>query len=78
MTFAVFVTNNSNTVIDDLRVQLEYLDENDQVIDLDNDYHELVLPAHTVVSRMEVPTLNFDDIQVSYSIELYKHVRYVI
>lgn len=78
MTFAVFVTNNSNTVIDDLRVQLEYLDENDQVVDLDTDYHELVLPAHTVVSRMEVLTLNFDDIQVSYSIELYKHVRYVI
>lgn len=77
MTFAVFVTNNSNTVIDDLRVQLEYLDENNQVIDLDTDYHELVLPAHTVVSRMEVTTLNFDDVQVSYSIELYKHIRYV-
>ncbi len=67
---AVFITNNSRTVIDWLEVQLEYLDENGQVIDLSRDIKETVLPGHMVVSRLEIPKVKFADARIQYIVHL--------
>lgn len=67
---AVFITNNSRTVIDWLEVQMEYLDENGQVIDLSQDMKEVVLPGHMVVSRLEIPSVKFADARIRYVVHL--------
>lgn len=67
---AVFITNKSRTVIDWLEVQMEYLDENGQVIDLSQDIQELVLPEHMVVSSLEIPKVEFADARIQYMAHL--------
>ncbi len=67
---AVFITNNSRTVINWLEVQMEYLDENGQVIDLSQDIKETILPGHMVVSRLEIPLVKFADARIRYIVHL--------
>jgi len=74
---AVFITNNSNTIIDDLEVKVNYLDSNNMVIDQDTDGHDMILPGYTVVSKMDVPSVEFADAQIEYSIELNTYSSYV-
>ncbi len=74
---AVFITNNSQTIIDELEVKINYLDSNNMVIDQDTDGHDMVLPGYTVVSKMDVPSVEFADAQIEYNIELNAHRSYV-
>lgn len=74
---AVFITNNSQTIIDELEVKINYLDSNNMVIDQDTDGHDMVLPGYTVVSKMDVPSVEFADAQIEYNIELNAHRNYV-
>lgn len=70
-----FITNNSDTVIDELEVQINYKDENGTTIDTDDDGHDMVLPGSTVVSRLEAPD-NYAEYQIETSIELGVHSGY--
>ncbi len=74
---AVFATNNSDTIIDELELQINYIDENGNIIDMDTDGHDMVLPGYTVVSKMDVPSVNFADAQIEYEVSLGDHPRYV-
>lgn len=74
---ALFITNNSNTVIDELDVQLNYTDEDGNIIDVASDGHDMVLPGYTVVSRLNVPSAGFADAQLEYHIQLGTHSGYV-
>ena len=58
-------------------VKVNYLDSNNMVIDQDSDGHDMVLPGHTVVSKMDVPGVEFADAQIEYEIELNKYSSYV-
>lgn len=64
-----FITNNSDVIIDDLEVQVNYLDSNGQTIDLDTDGHDMILPGYTVVSRLDAPD-NYDSLNTEFEIEL--------
>lgn len=74
---AVFVTNNSTTIIDDLELTIEYLDESGTTIDLDTDGHDMILPGATVVSRMDTPETGYASTKVSYTIDLGCNPSYV-
>ncbi len=50
-----FITNNSNTIIDDLEIQVLFKDNDGNTIDLDEDGHDMILPGYTVVSRIDAP-----------------------
>lgn len=50
-----FITNNSDTTIDFLDIQVLYRDESGAIIDMDGDGHDMVLPGSTVVSKMDAP-----------------------
>ena len=70
-----FITNNSDTVVDELGVQINYLDENGTTIDLDEDGHDMVLPGSTVVSRLDAPE-SYADYQIGKNVELGVNPRY--
>lgn len=72
----VFVTNNSNTTIDELEVQINYKDESGATIDMDSDGHDMILPGSTVVSRMDAPD-TYADCETEAKIELGAHPNYV-
>ena len=72
----IFATNNSQTVIDELELQINYLDESGSIIDMDSDGHDMVLPGHTVVSKMNVPMSNFADSRIEYKVSLGDHPNY--
>ena len=74
---AVFATNNSDTIIDELELQINYIDESGNIIDMDTDGHDMVLPGYTVVSKMDVPSVDFADAQIEYEVSLGDHPRYV-
>ena len=74
---AVFATNNSDTIIDELELQINYIDESGNIIDMDTDGHDMVLPGYTVVSKMDVPSVSFADAQIEYEVSLGDHPRYV-
>ncbi len=74
---AVFATNNSDTTIDELELQINYIDENGNIIDMDTDGHDMVLPGYTVVSKMDVPSVDFADAEIEYEISLGDHPSYV-
>lgn len=71
----VFITNNSDSIIDELSVQLNYKSADGTTIDTDNDGHDMVLPGSTVVSRMDAPD-SYDDYEIETSIELGVHPKY--
>lgn len=65
----VFITNNSDTVIDELSVQVNYKDKSGNVIDLEEDAHDMVVPRSTVVSSLDSPD-TYSDYEVTTEIEL--------
>lgn len=71
----VFITNNSDAVIDELSVQINYKDEGGTTVDMDEDWHDMVLPGSTVVSRMDAPD-NYVDYEIETSVELGAHPKY--
>lgn len=74
--YCVFITNNSDTVVDELCVQIQYLDEDGTIIDVDDDLHDMLLPGRTVVSRMDSPP-KYDGVKTEFSIELGANPNYV-
>lgn len=70
-----FITNNSDTVIDDIEVQIIYKDENGTTIDTADDGHDMVIPGSTVVSRMDAPD-SYADYEIETSIELGINPKY--
>ena len=74
---AVFITNNSKTIIDELEVKVNYLDDSGMIIDQNSDGHDMILPGYTVVSKMDVPSVAFADAQIEYNLELNVHSYYV-
>lgn len=71
----IFVTNNSDTPIDDLEVQLNYKDSTGATIDVDSDGHDMVLPGYTVVSKIDAPE-QFADYEIETNIELGVYPTY--
>lgn len=71
----VFITNNSQTVVDELDIQINYKDETGTTIDMDEDGHDMVLPGSTVVSRLEAPESYFD-YEIVKNIELGVNTNY--
>lgn len=65
----VFITNNSKTIIDELGVQINYLDENGTIINLEKDGFDMVLPGSTVVARMDTPEV-YSNFEIVKSVEL--------
>ena len=71
----LFATNNSQSTIDELDVQINYKDENGSTIDMDDDGFDMVLPGSTVVARMESPE-SFSDYEIEASVELGSNPTY--
>lgn len=71
----VFITNNSDCIIDELSVQLNYKNVDGTTIDTDEDWHDMVLPGSTVVSRMDTPD-SYDNYEMQTNIELGTNPKY--
>lgn len=71
----VFITNNSDTVIDELEVQANYKDASGSIIDTDRDGHDMILPGYTVVSDLDAPD-QYEDVVVSKDIGLDENPSY--
>lgn len=71
----VFITNNSDCIIDELNVQLNYKNVDGTTIDTDEDWHDMVLPGSTVVSRMDTPE-SYDNYEIQTNIELGTNPKY--
>ena len=70
-----FITNNSEVTIDELGLQINYKDDTGTTIDMDEDWHDMVLPGSTVVSRLDAPE-QYADYEVQTSVELGVHSTY--
>lgn len=70
-----FITNNSDTIIDELDLQLNYKDKDGNTIDLDKDGHDMILPGYTVVSRLSAPE-EYASCEPVVEIELGVNPRY--
>lgn len=64
-----FITNDSNTTIDILDIQVLYKDESGTIIDMDEDGHDMVLPGSTVVSKMDAPD-SYSTLETTVNVEL--------
>lgn len=51
--YCVFITNNSDEVVDDISATIYYMNEDSQVVDMDEDWQDVVLPGYTVVSIID-------------------------
>lgn len=71
----LFITNNSNTTIDELSVQINYKDDSGNTIDIADDGHDMVLPGSTVVSKLSAPT-EYNDFEVNSDIKLNCYPSY--
>lgn len=71
----VFITNSSDCIIDELSVQLNYKNAEGTTIDTDEDWHDMVLPGSTVVSRIDTPE-SYEDYEIQTNIELGTHPKY--
>ena len=50
--YCVFITNNTDGVIDELDATIYYMDGNGQIVDFQADGHDMVLAGSTVVSKI--------------------------
>ena len=76
-TMCVFVTNNSETIVDYLSLQINYMDENNNIIDLEEDGHDMILPGKTVVSRLDTPDkYSSFDVEYKPEIGIYDYKNY--
>lgn len=71
-----FITNNSDIVIQELSVQVNYYDSDGNVIDLASDGHDTILPGYTVVSSLSAPS-SYDHLDVEYSTDTEIHPYYI-
>lgn len=71
----VFITNNSQTVIDELRIQVNFKDDSGNVIDMGEDGHDMILPGYTVISRIDAPE-SYATVEPSVDIKLGVHPKY--
>ncbi len=58
----VFITNNNKSVIDELDLQVKFLDNQNSVVNIAEDGHDMILPGYTVVSMF-----NDTDVPKSYN-----------
>ena len=65
----VFLKNNNTFVIDDLKLEVVFYDDNDKPIDTDSDGHDMILPGATVVSQIEAPT-KYKRFETNVTVEL--------
>ncbi|CCY00514.1 MULTISPECIES: hypothetical protein [unclassified Clostridium] len=71
----LFITNNSNTTIDELSVQINYKNGSGNTIDTADDGHDMVLPGSTVVSKLSAPP-EYDDFEINSDIKLNCYPSY--
>lgn len=71
----VFITNNNDYRIDELKIQLNFTDVEGNTIDLYSDGHDVILPGHTVVSCLETPE-NYAGYEVEADIDKDGNPRY--
>ncbi len=64
---AVFLTNNNEFVIPDLDVEALFYN-NGNLVETDSDGHDVILPGHTVVSRLRIPG-NADEYKMELSVK---------
>lgn len=72
----LFITNNSQTIIDELDVQINYKDDSGATIDTDSDGHDMFLPNSTVVSRLDAPD-NYSEYDIETNLELGVNPNYI-
>ncbi|MCH4184656.1 MAG: FxLYD domain-containing protein [Eggerthellaceae bacterium] len=72
---AAFITNNNSCTVDELKVTVTFYDASNQIIDLDSDGHDMLLPGATVVSRIDTPD-SFDHLQTSVEVKVSDHPSY--
>lgn len=63
----VFLTNNNTYAIPDIELQIVYYQDGD-IINTDEDGHDVLVPGNTVVSKMDAPD-NYDDFEVIPTVE---------
>lgn len=73
-TMILFVTNNNNVTIDELELKVMFY-KNSSVIDLDEDWHDMVLPGATVISKIDLPD-EYEDYEIEVNTELDVNPRY--
>lgn len=71
----VFITNNNDIVVDEIEIQVNFYDENNTILNLDTDGHDMVIPNSTVVSRIEAPK-EYDHFNTEISVETGVHKNY--
>lgn len=71
----VFITNTSDTVIHDLDVQINYKDDSGNIIDLEEDGHDMLVKGNTVVSLLDSPD-TYSDYEITTEIELDEYTSY--
>lgn len=71
----VFITNNSDQIVDELSAQVNYKDDNGSTIDTDRDGHDMILPGYTVVSRLDAPD-TYGDFEIVSDVELGGNPKY--
>lgn len=70
-----FITNKGTKTVDELEVQIIYKDQSGNIVDVDDDGHDMVLSNQTVVSRFDTPQ-SFDTYEVEYTAEYDVHPKY--
>lgn len=71
----LLITNNSNSIIDELELQINYKNSSGNTIDTDKDGHDMILPGSTVVSKMSAPN-EYSDYEIVSDIQLDCHPSY--
>ena len=71
----VFITNNSDIVVNELEIQALYKNDEGVTISTAKDGHDMVLPGYTVVSRLDAPD-EFASVEFEKDVELGVHPYY--
>jgi len=71
----VFIKNNNAMVIDELELQVKYYDKDGNIVDVEDDGHDMVLPGYTVVSKLDAPK-TYEKYESVVSVELGSHPKY--
>ena len=72
----VFVKNNSNSIIDDIELKCYFKDSSDNIIDIEKDGHDMVIPGSTVVSNIKTYDSYNKYVCEIDSIELGRYSKY--
>lgn len=63
----VFLTNNNSFVIPDLDIQVVFYKDGN-IVETDEDGHDVLVPQNTVVSKMDAPS-EYDDYDISLAVD---------